>query len=139
MSSFEKELKEQQERHRIALAESNKLLEPPADLTDEERAAWEYIATILTEGTSYIKKPADAELVRQYVQFKLMRDHAWTEWNKRPEKYIRIVTGICSDGKTPKVVIKENEHYKIFSDCNKRLEKLLTELKLTPNTRSKIR
>lgn len=28
MSSFEKELKEQQERHRIA------------DLTDEERAAW---------------------------------------------------------------------------------------------------
>lgn len=66
-------------------------------------------------------------------------DHAWTEWNKRPEKYIRIITGICSDGKTPKVVIKENEHYKIFSDCNKRLEKLLTELKLTPNARSKIR
>jgi len=78
---------------------------------------------------------ADAELIRQYVQVKIMRDRAWIEWNKKPERYVRIVTGICADGKTPKVIIKENEHYAILNDCNKQMEKLLTDFKLTPQAR----
>ena len=111
--------------------ESNKLIEPPDDLTVEERGAWLDFIEIL-KGTSYAKTLADVELIRQYVQHKLMRDAAWREWNKKPERYIRIVTGICSDGVTPKVVVKENEHYRILNDCNKYLEKILSNLKLTP-------
>ena len=72
---------------------------------------------------------------RHYVQLKLMRDRAWVEWNKKPERYIRIVTGLCADGTTPKVMVKENEHYVILKDCNKQLEKLLTDFKLTPKAR----
>ena len=66
-----------------------------------------------------------------------MRDRAWREYNKNPDRYIRIVTGICSDGKTPKVMVKENEHYKTLIDCNKQLEKILKDLRLTPEERKK--
>ena len=66
-----------------------------------------------------------------------MRDRAWREYNKNPDRYIRIVTGICSDGKTPKVMVKENEHYKTLIDSNKQLEKILKDLRLTPEARRK--
>lgn len=117
------------------LEESYKLIEPPDELTDEERIAWEQFINILKNGTRYKKTLADAELIRQYVQHKVMRDRAWREWNKKPERYIRIVTGICSDGTTPKIVVKENEYYRTLNDCNKHIEKLLNDLKLTPKTR----
>ncbi|MCL2445918.1 MAG: P27 family phage terminase small subunit [Oscillospiraceae bacterium] len=113
----------------------NKLIEPPHDLSQEERTAWQHIYDILVQSTRYRKTLADTELIRQYVQIKIMRDRAWTEWNKKPERYIRIVTGLCADGTTPKVVVKENEHYAILTDCNKQLEKLLTDFKLTPKAR----
>ena len=71
------------------------------------------------------------------MQVKVTRDRAWKEWNLKPERYIKIITGICSDGKTPKVLVKENEHYKIFTECNKQLEKLMEQLKLTPKIRLK--
>ena len=117
------------------LEESYKLIAPPDDLTSEEKEAWEYFVSILKNGTRYKKALADAELIRQFVQHKVMRDRAWQEWNKKPERYIRIVTGICADGTTPKIVVKENEYYRTLNDCNKHLEKLLTDLKLTPKTR----
>ena len=111
------------------------VLEPPNDLTDEEKQAWEEFVEILNNGTRYRKILADVELVRQYVQHKVMRDKAWSEWNKKPERYIRIVTGVCADGTTPKIVVKENEHYRILNDCNKYIERLLCDLKLTPDKR----
>ena len=113
----------------------NELIEPPKDLTEEELAAWNHIYRILVCSTRYRKTLADAELIRHYVQVKLMRDRAWAEWNKKPERYIRIVTGLCADGTTPKIAIKENEHYAILKDCNKQLQKLLTDFKLTPKAR----
>jgi phage terminase small subunit len=132
----QREISKQNQKHAELLAESNKLLIPPDDLSDEEKQAWLYIAEMLRLSTRYIKTMADVELLRQYTQVKIMRDRAWMEWNKKPERYIRIVTGICNDGQTPKVVIKENEHYKIVTDCNKQIEKLLTDMKLTPKARS---
>ncbi|MCL2023635.1 MAG: hypothetical protein FWG82_04610 [Oscillospiraceae bacterium] len=115
--------------------EPNELIEPPQGLNEEEKSAWQHIYQILASSTRYRKTMADAELVRHYVQVKIMRDRAWSEWNKKPEKYIRIVTGVCTDGQTPKVVIKENEHYSILKDCNTQLQKILTDFKLTPLTR----
>ena len=120
---------------KIAMEESIKLFEPPDNLTEEERAVWDGFIEVLKNGTRYKKTPADIELVQQYVQHKVMRDRAWLEWNKKPERYIRFVTGLCSDGTTPKIVVKENEHYRILNECNKYLERLLTDLKLTPNAR----
>jgi len=110
----------------------NKLIEAPQDLSEEERSAWNHIYNILVQSTRYRKTLADAELIRHYMQVKLMRDRAWAQWNQKPERYIRIVTGLCADGTTPKVVVKENEHYAILTDCNKQLEKLMTDFKLTP-------
>ncbi|MDR3238672.1 MAG: P27 family phage terminase small subunit [Clostridiales bacterium] len=104
-------------------------------MNEEELAAWNHIYQLLVQSTRYRKTLADTELIRQYVQLKIMRDRAWDEWNKKPERYIRIVTGICPDGKTPKVVVKENEHYAIWRDCSRQLEKLLAEFKLTPKAR----
>ena len=138
LSKAERERK-QAEQERIAREkaerERNRLIEPPEDLTEEERRAWDHIYQILLSGTNYRKTMADAELIRHYVQVKLMRDRAWVEWNKKPERYIRIVTGLCADSVTPKVMVKENEHYVILKDCNKQLEKLLTDFKLTPKAR----
>ncbi|MDE6401595.1 MAG: P27 family phage terminase small subunit, partial [Clostridiales bacterium] len=115
--------------------DSNKLLHPPRDLTEKERAIWEEISSLIISSTHYKKTTADVELVRQYCQTKIMRDRAWSEYNKNPERYIRIVTGICSDGMTPKVLVKENEHYKTWIECNKLLEKLLKDFRLTPEAR----
>ncbi len=119
------------------LDESNKLLRPPENLTEEERAVWEDITSLIISSTRYKKTTADIELVWQYCQTKIMRDRAWREYNKNPERYIRIVTGICSDGMTPKVMVKENEHYKTWTECNKLLEKLLKDFRLTPEARRK--
>lgn len=118
------------------LEESYKLIEPPQNLGDVEKEAWLYIVGVLKSGTRYKKTLADVELIRQFVQHKVMRDKAWNEWLKKPERYIRIVTGICADGTTPKIVVKENEHYRILNDCNKYIEKLWRDLKLTPEARS---
>ncbi len=115
--------------------ESYKLVKPPEDLSTDEREAWEYFIGVLKNGTRYKKALADVELIRQFVQFKVMRDRAWLEWNKKPERYIRIVTGICADGTTPKIVVKENEYYRTLNDCNRHIEKLWKDLKLTPETR----
>lgn len=107
----------------------------PQYLSNEEKVLWDEIVEILQKSTSYKKTIADRELLIQYVQLKTMRDNAWRAWQENPEKYVRIVTGICSDGKTPKIVVKENEHYKILQDSNKQLEKILTDLRLTPKAR----
>ncbi|MCL2630431.1 MAG: P27 family phage terminase small subunit [Firmicutes bacterium] len=134
---LERELKEQREQYQKELSESNKCLKAPIGLSKEEKLAWEEIAKLLISSTSYIKTTADAELMRQYVQTKILRDRAWAEYIKNPERYTRIVTGVCKDGETPKVLVKENEHYKTLTDCNKQLEKLLKELRLTPEARRK--
>jgi hypothetical protein len=119
----------------MTLEESNKLIEPPENLTEEERKTWISFTDML-KTTRYKKKLADVELIQQYVQHKIMRDKAWKEWNAKPERYIRIVTGICADGTTPKIIVKENEHYRILNDCNKYMERLLNDLKLTPAKRT---
>ena len=106
-------------------------------LTDEEKFAYGEIIKTLKSSIKYRLSSTDEELIWQYCQIKIMRDRAWREYNKNPERYIRIVTGICSDGKTPKVMVKENEHYKTWLDCNKHLEKILKDLRLTPEMRRK--
>ena len=123
------------EKYLTPLEKSYKLIEPPESLSDEEREVWKEFISILRNGTKYKKTLSDVELIRQYVQHKIMRDRAWLEWNKKPERYIRIVTGLCADGKMPKIVVKENEHYRTLNDCNKHIEKLMTDLKLTPEKR----
>lgn len=128
--------RKQSERYLSPLEESYKLIEPPENLSEEEKEAWSYFVGVLKNGTRYKKTLADVELIRQFVQHKIMRDKAWQEWLKKPERYIRIVTGICTDGTTPKIVVKENEHYKILNDCNKYIEKLWRDLKLTPEART---
>lgn len=127
--------KKSSEKPLSPLEESYKLIEPPEGLTEEEREAWVYFIDILKNTTRYKKKSADVELIRQFVQHKVMRDKAWQEWIKKPERYIRIVTGICADGTTPKITVRENEHYRILNECNKYIEKLWKDLKLTPDIR----
>ncbi len=140
---MEKWEKEMSERNRIVQAETdkinNEILQIPACLTEEEKLAYEAIVKTLKESISYRLSHSDVELIWQYCQIKIMRDRAWREYNKNPDRYIRIVTGICSDGKTPKVMVKENEHYKTLIDCNKQLEKILKDLRLTPDARAKRR
>ncbi len=126
-------LKKQQETAEI----NEKILHIPNGLTDEERKVYEDIIATLKDSINYRLSPTDTELIWQYCQIKVIRDRAWREYNKNPDRYIRIVTGICSDGKTPKVMVKENEHYKTLQDCNKQLEKILKDLRLTPQERSK--
>lgn len=128
--------RKQTEPYLSPLEESYKLIEPPENLSDEEKEAWLYFVGVLKNGTRYKKTLADVELIQQFVQHKVMRDKAWQEWLKKPERYIRIVTGICTDGTTPKIVVKENEHYRILNDCNKYIEKLWRDLKLTPEART---
>ena len=118
---------------------NNEILKLPEFLTKEEKTIYKNIINTLKDSIKYRLSSADTELIWQYCQIKIMRDRAWREYNKKPERYTRIVTGICSDGKTPKVMVKENEHYKTLIDCNKQLEKILKDLKLTPETRTKKR
>ena len=94
------------------------ILNPPINLTEEEKIVWDEFVTMLNSSTNYKKIMTDKELVLQYVQLKIIRDKAWISWIQNPERYVRIVTGICSDGKTPKIMVKENEHYKTYMESN---------------------
>ena len=138
MDKWEKEMIERNRKNALDIEQNNnEILQIPDYLTDEEKKAYEEIVSSLKESIKYRLSHSDTELIWQYCQIKIMRDRAWCEYNKNPERYIRIVTGICSDGKTPKVMVKENEHYKTLIDCNKQLEKILKDLRLTPEARRK--
>ncbi|MEG1948701.1 MAG: P27 family phage terminase small subunit [Clostridia bacterium] len=129
--------KQWQKNEQDRLESNNKILTIPEYLTEEEKEAYMQIVEMLKESINYRLSTTDVELIWQYCQIKIMRDRSWREYNKNPDRYIRIVTGICSDGKTPKVMVKENEHYKTLQDCNKHLEKILKDLRLTPEMRRK--
>ena len=108
---------------------------PPRDLSEMEKEVWVEITDILRESSTTKISDADHELIRQYCQLTVARNRAWEAYNKKPERYTKIVTGICGDGKTPKVVLKDNEHYKTWLECNKQLESLLKEMELNPKSR----
>lgn len=138
MDSWEKERIEINKQSQIETQKANnEILKVPEFLSDEEKIVYSEIIKSLKESIKYKLSQTDVELIWQYCQIKIMRDRAWREYNKSPDRYIRIVTGICSDGKTPKVMVKENEHYKTLIDCNKQLEKILKDLRLTPEMRRK--
>lgn len=138
MDKWEREMIENNKRVALETERiNNEILQIPSYLTDEEKVAYGEIVQTLKDSIKYRLSSTDAELIWQYCQIKIMRDRAWREYNKNPDRYIRIVTGICSDGKTPKVMVKENEHYKTLIDCNKQLEKILKDLRLTPEMRRK--
>lgn len=138
MDKWEKDMIENNKRVALETERmNNEILQIPIYLTDEEKVAYGEIVQTLKDSIKYRLSSTDAELIWQYCQIKMMRDRAWREYNKNSERYIRIVTGICSDGKTPKVIVKENEHYKTLIDCNKQLEKILKDLRLTPEARRK--
>lgn len=138
MEKWQKEMIENNKRNEEETKRINdEILKVPEHLTDEEKVAYGEIIKTLKSSIKYRLSSTDEELIWQYCQIKIMRDRAWREYNKNPERYIRIVTGICSDGKTPKVMVKENEHYKTWLDCNKHLEKILKDLRLTPEMRRK--
>ena len=141
--SDEKMLKEMREnalRRQLEIKQHNdEVLQIPDNLTNEEKQEYEQIVEDFKEEISYRLSKVDVELIWQYCQLKVMRNRAWREYNKNPDRYIRIVTGMSSDGKTPKVMVKENEHYKTLIDCNKQLEKILKDLRLTPEARVKKR
>ncbi len=133
-----KRMQEDAKKRQLETQEINsKILTIPESLTEDEKIAYAEIVQTLKESIAYRLSATDTELIWQYCQIKVMRDRAWREYNKNPDRYIRIVTGICSDGKTPKVMVKENEHYKTLIDCNKQLEKILKDLRLTPEARRK--
>ena len=138
MNAFDKELIEKNKK--IATETeiiNNEILKIPEFLSCEEKVAYTEIVKTIKDSIKYRLSSTDVELIWQFCQIKIMRDRAWKEYNKNPERYIRIVTGICGDGKTPKVMVKENEHYKTLIDCNKQLEKILKDLRLTPEMRRK--
>ena len=138
MDKWEKKMIERNRKNALDIEQNNnEILQIPDYLTDEEKKTYEEIVGSLKESIKYRSSHSDTELIWQYCQIKIMRDRAWREYNKNPERYIRIVTGICSDGKTPKIMVKENEHYKTLIDCNKQLEKILKDLRLTPEARRK--
>ncbi len=116
---------------------NEEILQIPDCLAQKEKLAYSEIINNLKKSINYRLSHSDAELIWQYCQLKIMRDKAWKEYTKNPDRYIRIVTGICSDGKTPKIMVKENQHYKTLMDCNKQLEKILKDLRLTPEIRRK--
>ena len=126
-----------EETERERLENNDKILQIPSGLSPEEQAAYGSIAETIKQSVKYRLTSVDAELIWQYCQLKVMRDRAWRAYNLNPERYIRIVTGICPDGKTPKIMVKENEHYKTLQECNRHLEKILKDLRLTPEARRK--
>ena len=138
MEKWQKEMIENNKRNEEETKRINdEILKVPKYLSDEEKLVYGEIIKTLKSSIKYRLSSTDEELIWQYCQIKIIRDRAWREYNKNPERYIRIVTGICSDGKTPKVMVKENEHYKTWLDCNKHLEKILKDLRLTPEMRRK--
>ena len=112
---------------------------PPHDLSDDEKQVWDEITSMLREIRSSKVSDADHELIRQYCQLTVARNRSWYEYKLKPERYTKIVTGICADGRTPKIVIKDNEHYKTWVECNKHLEALIKELELDPKSRRRSR
>ena len=114
---------------------NNEMLKPPVWLSECEQRIYTEISETIKRGIKYRLSTTDLELVWQYCQLKIVRDRAWREYSVNSERYVRIVTGICSDGKTPKVIVKENEHYKTWIDCKRQLEKILKDLRLTPDSR----
>lgn len=138
MDKWQKEIIENNKRMALETERiNNEILQIPEGLTKEEKDTYIEIIHNFKGSIKYRLSNSDAELIWQYCQLKIMRDRAWKEYNKNPDRYIRIVTGICGDGKTPKVMVKENEHYKTLIDCNKQLEKILKDLRLTPEMRRK--
>ena len=111
----------------------------PPDLGDAEKQIWSEITTLFRESKNSKVSDADHELIRQYCQLTVTRNRSWYEYNLKPERYTKIVTGICADGKTPKIVLKDNEHYKTWIECNKHLELLIKELGLDPKSRVRSR
>ena len=133
---FIKHIQDDTKKRKTEIEKTNdKILKIPNNLNGNEKSAYIEIAKTLKESINYKLSATDTELIWQFCQIKVMRDRAWREYNKNPDRYIRIVTGICSDGKTPKIIVKENEHYKTLIDCNKQLEKILKDLRLTPDAR----
>ncbi len=125
MDSWQEEMIENNKKASMEIKRINdEILQIPSYLTETEKVAYSQIVNTLKDSIKYRLSATDVELIWQYCQIKIMRDRAWSEYNKNPDRYIRIVTGICSDGKTPKVMVKENEHYKTLIDCNKQLEKI---------------
>lgn len=108
---------------------------PPPDLGDEERLVWLEITRIFKDMGSTKMSDADHELIRQFCQFTVARDRAWKEYRQKPERYTKIVIGISADGKTPRIVLKDSEHYKTWIECNKYLDYLLKEMELNPKSR----
>ena len=138
MDNWQAEMLENNKRNAIEIERvNNEILQIPNYLTDNEKNIYEEIIKTLKASIKYRLTSADVELIWQYCQIKIVRDRAWREYNKNPNRYIRNVTGISNDGKTPKVMVKENEHYKTWLDCNKHLEKILKDLRLTPEMRHK--
>lgn len=131
------------ENNKIAMLERTKanenLLKIPNLLSKEEKRVYQEVVNVVKESVNYKLTSTDIELIWQYCQIKIMRDKAWKAYSSNPERYVRIVTGLSSDGKTPKIIVKENEYYKTLVDCNKQLEKILKDLRLTPNERRKKR
>ena len=133
-----KQMKENAIKRKLEIEQyNNEVLQIPHNLTKEEKQEYEQIVADFKKEIKYMLSKTDIELIWQYCQLRIMRNRAWREYNKEPTRYTRIVTGICSDGKTPKVMVKDNEHYKTLMDCNKQLEKILKDLKLTPSMRDK--
>ena len=96
MEDWQKEMIENNKRLTKEIDENNnEILKIPSYLTDEEKKAYEGIAGSLKDSIKYRLSHSDTELIWQYCQIKIMRDRAWIEYNKNPERYIRIVTGIC--------------------------------------------
>ena len=138
MEDWEKEMEKKKKAYdkETELINANMLI-PPEWLIENELKAYKEISETILHGIKYRLTSTDLELIWQYCQLKIVRDRAWREYSVNSERYARIVTGICSDGKTPKVIVKENEHYKTWIDCNRQLEKILKDLRLTPDSRRK--
>ncbi len=140
MNKWEKDMIERNKKNAREVEKTNNaILKIPQFLKEDEKKVYKEIVEKLKESIKYKLSYTDVELIWQYCQLKIIRDRAWKEYNKNPDRYIRIVTGICNDGKTPKVMVKENEHYKTLIDSNKQLEKILKDLRLTPDARAKKR
>ncbi len=139
MEDWEKEMEKKKKQFDKETESINLgLLIPPTWLNESELKAYREISETILHGIKYRLTSTDIELIWQYCQLKIVRDRAWREYSLNPDRYIRIVTGICSDGKTPRVIVKENEHYKTWIDCNRQLEKILKDLRLTPDSRRKV-
>lgn len=140
MNKWEKDMIERNKKNAREVEKTNNaILKIPQFLNEDEKKVYKEIVEKLKESIKYKLSYTDVELIWQYCQLKIIRDRAWKEYNKNPDRYIRIVTGICNDGKPPKVMVKENEHYKTLIDSNKQLEKILKDLRLTPDARAKKR